>query len=132
MLLGGLGEGMDGSLFGSGIAGIIIGAIVCLLPRLISVGIPIIAGIIFLYSGISRLVSSLKGSKSPTAKKAGIIFGAVLSVFGAFLLFSPFKAGVLVRIIIGVLMIALGVFNFYVAHVAKQRIDNDVPNIIDV
>ena len=132
MLLGGLGEGMDGSLFGSGIAGIIIGAIVCLLPRLISVGIPIIAGIIFLYSGISRLISALKGGKSPTAKKAGIIFGAVLSVFGAFLLFSPFKAGVLVRIIIGVLMIALGVFNFYVAHVAKQRIDNNVPNIIDV
>ena len=132
MLLTGFGEGMDGGLFGSGIAGVIIGAIVCRLPRIISVGIPIAAGIIFVFSGVSRLLSALKGDKSSTAKKAGLIFGGILTAFGAFLLFSPFKAGTFVRVIIGLLMIALGAFNFYVAHVAKQRIDNDVPDVIDV
>ena len=132
MLLSGFGEGMDGTLFGSGIAGVIVGAIVCLLPRIIEVGIPIIAGIIFIVSGISRLFEALKKDKSPASRKAGLIFGGILSVFGAFLLFSPFKAGAIVRILIGILMIGLGIFNFYVAHVAKQRMDNEVSDILDV
>ncbi len=132
MLIGGASSGVDGTLLGGSIAGVIIGAIIMLIPRIISVGIPIAAGIIFIISGISRLISSLKSESSQNIKTAGIVFGIVLALFGAFLLFNPFKASRIIRIVIGLMLIVLSVFNFYAAHVVHQRNKDSVPDMIDV
>ncbi|MBE6863659.1 MAG: hypothetical protein E7495_03680 [Ruminococcus flavefaciens] len=132
MLLGGVNSGMDGTLAGSSIAGIIIGVIVLLLPRVISVGIPIVAGIVFIFYAISRLSRLFKSGEDKNLNKISLGFSLALLAFGIFLLFRPFAAGNLARIIIGIIMILLGVFNFYVAHMINKRNKDSAPDIIDV
>ncbi|MBR4628161.1 MAG: DUF308 domain-containing protein [Ruminococcus sp.] len=133
MLITGASSGMDGTLVGGTIAGIIVGVIVLLLPRIISVGIPIAAGIIFIISGVSRLYKSIRAKEdSGNLKTAGIVFGALLTAFGGFLLFNPFKASRIICLIIGLMLIALSVLNFYAAHLLHQRNKNAVPDTIDV
>lgn len=132
MLLGGVNSGMDGTLAGSSIAGIIVGVIVLLLPRVISVGIPIVAGIVFIIYGISRLSKLFKRGEDKNVNKISLAFSLVLLAFGIFLLFRPFSAGTVARIIIGIILIILGVFNFYVAHMIRIRNKNTAPDIIDV
>ena len=122
MLLGGVNSGMDGTLAGSSIAGIIIGVIVLLLPRVISV----------IFYAISRLSRLFKSGEDKNLNKISLGFSLALLAFGIFLLFRPFAAGNLARIIIGIIMILLGVFNFYVAHMINKRNKDSAPDIIDV
>ena len=131
MLITGAGSGLDGSVVGGAVAGIIVGAIICLIPRIISVGIPIAAGIIFIISGITRFFKSLKAEKSEL-NTASMIFGILLAAFGGFLLFNPFKASFIIRMSIGILLIVLAVFSFYAARIARQRKKNTIPDTIDV
>lgn len=122
-------SGGDGSLVGGSLVGVIIGAVVMLIPRILHIGIPIAAGIFFIIQGFTKIVSAVK---SDDAKKPKLIFGIILLLFGGFLLGSPWRAGTIVRIIIGLVLIAIGSFYFYVAHVAKQRGDSGSNDIIDV
>ena len=131
LLLSGLKSGMDGSLVGGSLAGVIIGVIVMLIPRILHIGIPIAAGIFFLIQGMTKIVSSIK-SDSDNAKKPTLIFGIILLLFGGFLLGSPWRAGTIVRIIIGLVLIAVGAFYVYAASVAKQRDDTGSNDVIDV
>jgi len=131
MLITGAGAGLDGSVVGGAIGGIIIGIIVILIPRIIEVGIPIAAGIIFIISGFTRFFKSLKAEKSDM-NTASMVFGILLAAFGGFLLFNPFKASFLIRLSIGLLLIVLAVCSFYASRIARQREKNAIPDTIDV
>ena len=120
MLLGGMSSGADGSLVGGSLAGVIIGAIIMLVPKILHIGIPIAAGIFFFINGITRIVKAFK-EESSGIKKTSLIFGIFVLLFGCFLLAFPYRASTIARIIIGIVLIILGVFNFYVASVAKKR-----------
>ena len=131
MLVTGAGAGLDGSVVGGAVAGIIIGAIIILVPRIIAVGIPIAAGIVFIISGLTRFFKSLKADKSDL-NTASMIFGILLAAFGGFLLFNPFRASFIIRLCIGILLIVLAVFSFYASRIARQREKNTIPDTIDV
>ena len=132
MLLGGMNSGTDGTLVGGSLAGVIIGVIVMLIPKILHIGIPIAAGIVFVISGIKRIAEAVKTDKG-SLKNTSFVFGIAVLLFGCFLFFFPYRAGSIARIVIGLVLIALGVFNFYVAHVAKQRSsDVSTDDIIDV
>lgn len=120
MFIGGLNSGADSTLASGSLAGIIIGAIIILIPKVLHIGIPIAAGVFFFVSGITRIVKSFK-SDSAGVRKPSLVFGIIVLLFGCFILAFPFRASTIARIIIGLMLIALGVFNFYVASVAKKR-----------
>lgn len=133
MLLGGMSSGSDSTLAGGALAGVIIGAIIMLIPKVLHIGIPIAAGIFFFISGIVRIVKSFK-EESAGVKKPSLIFGIFVLLFGCFILAFPYRASTIARIVIGLVLIILGVFNFYVASVAKKRnadIDS-TSSIIDI
>ena len=84
----------DGSGGGIGLAGIIIGAIIMLIPKILTVGIAIVGGAIFTIYGISMLVKALRSDKSKNTRIIAIVFSILLTAFGIFMLVSPFKGGV--------------------------------------
>jgi uncharacterized membrane protein HdeD (DUF308 family) len=122
----------DGSGGGIGLAGIIIGAIIMLIPKILTVGIAIVGGAIFTIYGISMLVKALRSDKSKNTRIIAIVFSILLTAFGIFMLVSPFKGGVFVRILTGVAMIVLALYNFYIAHVINERNKNSVSDTIDI
>ena len=130
MLLGGMSSGTDSTLAGGAVAGIIIGVIIVLIPKVLHIGIPIAAGVFFFISGITRIVKSFK-EESDGVKKQSLIFGISILLFGCFILAFPYRAGTIARIIIGLVLIAHSVFNFYVAHVAKKR-NADIASTNDI
>ena len=133
MFIGGLNSGPDSTLSSGSLAGIIIGAIIILIPKVLHIGIPIAAGVFFFVNGITRIVKAFK-SESECVKKQTLVFGIIVLLFGCFILAFPYRASTIARIIIGLMLIANGVFNFYVASVAKKRnadIDS-TSNIIDL
>lgn len=131
-LLGGLSGGDAGGLFGASIIGVIIGLLVIALPNFIMVKIPIIAGIVFGIMGIVRLIKGLS-SKTPQDKRiVNIILAVIVLIISLFLIFNPFEASSIVRVIIGLIMIGFAIFNFIVAYMISQRNKNLNPDIIDV
>ena len=60
------------------------------------------------------------------------VFAVLLIVLALFCIFNPFKVSTFIRIVIGVIMLGMAAFNFYVAYAIKQRNDNSRPDIIDV
>lgn len=127
--IGSLKEG-GGMFFGSLIAAGIGFGIICL-PRLLTVKIPLIAGIIFAVVGILRLIKT-KSENYDGNKALSAVFGILLVLAGVFFIVNPFKVSTVIRIIIGVIMIALGIFDFAVAHAITQRNNNSQPSIVDI
>lgn len=127
--VGSLKEG-GGMFFGSLIAALI-GFLIISLPRLLTVKIPLIAGIVFAIVGILRLLRTQSG-KYDGNKAVSTVFGILLVLAGIFFIVNPFKVSTVIRITIGVIMILLGIFDFAVAYAIKQRNDNTHPSIVDV
>lgn len=131
-MLGGLTSGGGGSLIPAGIVGVLIGAFIMYLPKIVMVQIPLIAGIVLAFIAVSQLIKAA-GSKVPEGQKLPhIILGVIVLAGALFLIFNPFKASSIVRVIIGVVMLLLAAFNFYVAYTISQRNKNSQPDIIDV
>lgn len=125
-------SGGDGVMTGAGIGGIIAGILVILLPKIIEVSIPVIAGIFLGGYGLQSLGKALNPEKSKDSRIAGAILGALILGTGIFLIANPFFAGKAARIAAGIAVILVGVFNFLVAHAITQRSKNFSPEIIDV
>ncbi len=106
---------------------ILIGVII-FLPKIIAFGLGFIGGLIIAVLGISEIVKAIKSDKGLVR---GII-GAVMLVTGGLCVINPFNAGAFARIIIGVVMILVGIFNLYVARVAASRKSGSASGIIDV
>ena len=120
----------SGMLFGSLIAAGI-GFGIMYLPRILTVKIPLIAGIVFAVIGIHRLIKTY--SENYDGNKAVSTVGGILLVLsGIFFIINPFKVSTVIRITIGIIMIALGIFDFAVAHAIKQRNDNSQPSVVDI
>lgn len=131
-MLGGFSSGGGGSLIPAGIAGILIGAFVMYLPKIVMVQIPLIAGIVLAIIAVTQLIKAA-GSKVPEGQKLPhIILGVIVLLGALFLIFNPFKASAIVRMMIGVVMLLLAAFNFYVAYTISQRNKNSQPDVIDV
>ena len=114
------------------IFGILLGAGFMVLPRFLSVTIPLVAGIIFGIMGISRLINASKQEKARDSRIGNGIVGVILLAAAIFLIFDPFKATALARIIIGVMLFLGAAFNFYVAYTIKKRNDGSSSGIIDI
>lgn len=106
---------------------ILIGVII-FLPKIIAFGLGFIGGLIIAVLGISEIVKAIKSDKGLIR---GII-GTIMLVAGGLCVINPFNAGSFARIIIGVVMILIGVFNLYVARVAASRNSGSASGIIDV
>ena len=117
------------------IAGIIAGVCVTALPRFLMIKISVIAGLIFTVLGITRLVSTIQNTKSSQNKAVSIALSVLLILAGIFFLFNPIKIGNAIRIIIGLVLVGFGIFDFIASNIAKKIYDNaDIANseIIDV
>ena len=91
------------------IIGIIVGIVINALPSFVNTGIPLIAGIIIGFSGIDRLVTSI----SYGGGKRNIIMGAVLIIIAGVLIFNTAAITKPIRIIIGLVLIGMGIFNLF-------------------
>lgn len=137
IMLTSMGSG-DGSLMSSGsIVGILIGVGIMFLPKILTIGITIVGGCVFLVLGIIRLVKAFNGQNSKDNRTLNVIVGGILLAAAILLLINPFSAASVARVIVGVIMIAYGIFNGYVAHEISKRNAENIsssasPDIIDV
>lgn len=122
-----------GSLIPASVTGILIGLFIVYIPHFIASSMSLIAGIILAVISISQIVKALSKDLSKGIRILQLIFGIALLVCSIFLIFNPFKGGQVIRIIVGVVLIAYSAFNFYVAYVISERNSqyNTDSNIID-
>lgn len=125
-------SGGDGVMTGAGVGGIIVGVLVILLPKIIEISIPIIAGIFFGGYGLKCLGKAFNSEKSKDSRIFNGILGALVIGLGLFLVVNPFSAGKAARIAAGIALIVMGIFNFLVAYAIKQRNKGSSSDIIDV
>ena len=112
--------------------GVLIGVGFLMLPRFLSVTIPLVAGIVFGVMGISRLITASRQEKARDSRIGSAIVGVVLLAVAIFLIFDPFKATAMARLIIGIVLFLAAAFNFYVAYTIKKRNDGSSSGIIDI
>ncbi|MBR1591881.1 MAG: DUF308 domain-containing protein [Ruminococcus sp.] len=91
------------------IIGIFIGIIINALPSFVYTGIPLIAGIIIGFSGIDRIFGAISNGKDTRS----LITGIVLLIIGGILIFYNVNVTNTMRMIIGLALIAMGVFNLF-------------------
>ena len=125
------GEG-GGSFLSGGVTGVIIGVIVILAPKIIALGLAVFGGIGFIIWGAVQIGKALKSEKGSDKRLFGMILGIVLAAVGAFMMFNPFSAATVARIIIGVTLIVLGAYNIYIAHEINEHNKGASGNIIDI
>lgn len=106
---------------GASFMGIILGAIIILLPRVLAAVISFIAAGVLTIMAIIRLTKALSSTASHDQRLTNGIFSALLFVLAVIVFIKPFGAGWFTRVVIGVVMLLLAAYNFYIAHVIKQR-----------
>lgn len=130
-LISSLGSG-NGMMISTSIGGIIVGVVIMLLPKIVSASIPVIGGIVFGFLGLKRIITALSSSVPEHKRKANGITGTIFIVLALILILNPFEITRIACVIIGLVMVAYGAFNLYVAHVIKQRNENSSSGIIDI
>jgi len=118
--LSSFGGGDGGSLMPAGIVGVLVGLFVIYIPRFISRKMSVIAGIILAVIAVTQIIKSLSKELTKKLKIFQLIFGIILLISSVFLMFNPF-GGKIIRFIIGLIMLAFAIFNFYVAYVISER-----------
>lgn len=113
------------------IFGALAGFAVMALPRFVKVQVPLIVGVIFVIVGISRLLRTLRSDYGGN-KLMSIIGAIVLALVGCFFMINPLKISTAVRVIFGLAVAGLGVFNLVMALRVKQHNDNVEPGVVDV
>ncbi|MBQ8297889.1 MAG: DUF308 domain-containing protein [Ruminococcus sp.] len=88
---------------------VLVGIAVLALPKLLSVGVPIIIGLCLLISGIGRLLRLLEIRKYGSVKAASVIASAVLIVLGLLFILMPGRMSHSFINIAGILFIAAGI-----------------------
>ena len=127
-IIQGITSGDAGVVIPSVIGSAVLIAVIIFLPKIIAFGIGVIGGIIIAALGISEIVKAVNSDKGLIR---GII-GAIMLIVGGICVVNPFNAGTLARILVGAVMILVGVFNLYVAHVAASRKSDSASGIIDI
>ena len=107
------------------IVGIIAGALIIWFPSLITVGIPLIAGIMTGFSGIDRIFRSIENGLD----KKSLIMGIICVIAGGILVFYNNDVSNTMRIIIGLVLVGMGIFNLFIKESGKNTSSD---NIIDV
>ena len=130
-LIKAIGNGTFDVMFVGCIIGALCGLTVMALPHFIKVQIPLIAGIIFAVTGGSRLFKTLSYAQG-SDKKKGIISAAILIIAGIIFIADPLKISSAFRIIIGLIIAALGVLNLIAAYRTKQQNDNIQPDVVNI
>lgn len=124
----GTSSGLGRSLITGNILGIIIGAGIILLPNICTTGIPMIAGIIMGISGIERIFTAIEIYRVRGKWQMKAAIGILLIIAAGVFIFHPFSVSRWFRIIIGLVIIAIGSFNVF------TDLNNPAPEpkIIDV
>ncbi|HRR75312.1 MAG: DUF308 domain-containing protein [Ruminococcus sp.] len=135
MMFTSFGSGDGGLLSSSSIVGILIGVGVMFLPKILTLGITIVGGCIFLVLGIVRIIKALSAENSQSNRILSGIIGCILVLTAIILFVNPFSAASAARVIVGLIMIVYGLFNGYVAYEISRRnsgYTSSSPDIIDV
>jgi hypothetical protein len=132
MIVPALFSGDGGSFLSGGVTGVIIGVIVILAPKIIALGLAIFGGLGFIIWGAVQIGKALKSEKGSDKRLFGMIFGIAITVIGVFMMFNPFSAATVARIIIGVTLILLGAYNIYIARAINEHNKGASGNIIDI
>lgn len=131
-LISSLFSGEPGVVLPSSIGGILLGVFIIFLPKIISLGIAIIGGIVFSVMAITRLIKAFDCNKSKNSRISCGICGAILAIIAIILFINPFGAANAARFIIGIVIILYSLYYFYAAYVVSERNKNASPDIIDV
>ena len=93
--------------------GVLIGAIVIFLPAVVKIGVPLITAIILGFAGVERLfiASELKNRGSSYAGK--VVIGLLLITAAMVMFFHPFRTSNVIRIAIGLVIVAIGSCNLF-------------------
>ncbi|MDE6424665.1 MAG: DUF308 domain-containing protein [Ruminococcus sp.] len=95
------------------IIGIIIGGAITSLPHFVQTIIPLTIGLILAFNGIDYAAKALNNNGS---RIVNAILAAIDLVLGGTLLFHLVSAGNATRIIAGLVMIATGVYDFFISR----------------
>ncbi|MBQ1464923.1 MAG: DUF308 domain-containing protein [Ruminococcus sp.] len=117
--------------FAGGVIGVIAGIVITSLPSFVKVGVPMIAGIIFLTSAIERLGSAWRSYKAGMRFIPGVIPGILGLIAGGFLLFHPLGSSTFIRIVLGFILIALGSFNIFTDLKINRPADDGIIDVKD-
>ncbi len=122
--------GDGGFMLPAGLLGGALGVGIMVLPRFITIQLPVIVGLVLVVMGAIRLAKGLTGNDDK--KKTDIILGLLFIAGGVVLVMNPFKAGKALRIMTGLIMLGFAAFNFYISYVIKKRNEAFAPSVIDV
>jgi len=105
-----------GGLLGEGVLDLLIGIILLAKPDVANI-LPILIGIWILFSGISLLMRSLRGSDQPEAAEGpgGLWLGIVLIIVGLLAVINPFGAYQALMGFLGFSLLILGLIVMFVA-----------------
>lgn len=109
----GVSSGIERSLIAGNVLGLIIGAVVILLPNFCTTGIPLIAGIIMGISGLERVFTAAEIYRVRGKWQFKAAVGILLLIAAAVFIFHPFSVSKWFRIILGLVIIAIGSFNVF-------------------
>lgn len=124
----GASSGLGKSLIAGNILGVVIGAVIIALPNFCKTGIPLIAGIIMGISGLERVFTSVEIYRVRGKWQFKAAVGILLLIAAAVFIFHPFSVSKWFRIVLGLVIIAIGSFNVF------TDLNNPAPEpkIIDV
>ncbi len=112
----------------SGIVGIIIGALVIILPKVINSGIPLVIGLITLWQTWKYIQTVLYLKKAGKDFRFPLITGIILAIISVIILTHLGGSGTLIRILLGAVLVGVGVLNIMID---KQH-EDVIPDIIDI
>ena len=116
--------------FLNGVIMLVIGALVVFKPSFFISLIPLMLGIVILFSGISKLQDGISAKRLGYQNSTSyILLGVINIIFGLVILFNPFSAANVMFMIIGVGLIYSGVSDLYVTIFLTKRFKDFYKNL---
>jgi uncharacterized membrane protein HdeD (DUF308 family) len=129
----GISDGKTSIYVPKGISGIIIGIAMIILPKFISVGVPIVIGFFFLLMGLKNLFEALENKKEKKIMTFSDIFSSLLLIVcGLFFITNAGRVSSAFVKLVGIVLIIVGVAILAIIFLrTKAPKDDDVIEIED-
>ncbi|MDE5946889.1 MAG: DUF308 domain-containing protein [Oscillospiraceae bacterium] len=113
------------------ISGILLGALVMIIPHMVGFGIPLVLGCFVLYNGIERLVQAWQIKQQGGKYLTPVVIGAVFTIVGVVVIINPFRTSAFLFRLLGLVLAGSGVLK--IASDVKTRKQNEdiIPDIIE-
>lgn len=113
------------------ICGILLGAVVMIIPHMVGFGIPLVLGCFVLYNGIERLVQAWQIKQYNGKFVTPAVIGAVFTIVGVIVIINPFRTSAFLFRLLGLVLAGSGALK--IASDIKTRKQNEdiIPDIIE-